>query len=55
MKKIEDMTFDELVDQASNRALSRLLTDGGKGLKAEMHSWMWQAIEWRKAQDKKKK
>jgi|10_taG_2_1085330.scaffolds.fasta_scaffold49160_2 hypothetical protein len=53
--KREDMTFDELVEAASCSAISRFMTDGGKGLKAEMHLWMWQAIDWSKEMDKQKK
>ena len=41
-------TFEELVDIASTRILSALLTEGGPGMKRAIHLWMAQAIQWDK-------
>ena len=52
-KKIEDMTFEELVKNAALEIHSALLESGGKGLKGSLHVWMGQAIYWSNLQDKK--
>lgn len=51
-KKIEDMTFEELVKNAALEIHSALLESGGKGLKGSLHVWMGQAIYWNNLQDK---
>jgi len=50
----EPITFESLVEQAVLRIHSGLLTDGGKGLKTEVYTWMAKAILWSQQQNKPK-
>ena len=47
MKDIKDMTFDELVDEATRKIHSGLLAEGGKGMRSEVYTWLDRAIRWR--------
>lgn len=53
MDKLEDESFDEVVQYFSNLALTSLLESGGKGLKSNMHHAMDFAIRWSKHQEDK--
>lgn len=53
--KFEDLTFDELVEEATRRIHSALLDGGGKEMKSKIFLYMSSAIQWSQAQDKKKK
>ncbi len=46
MKDIKDMTFDELVDEATRKIHSGLLENGGKGMKDEVYSWLAKTADW---------
>lgn len=48
MKTLKDMTFEELVEEASRSALSELLKEGGTGLRDALWIWMNTAINWDK-------
>lgn len=50
--KLEDCTFDQLVDEAARTSMDKLLLEGGKGLRNALHMYMWAAIQWREVQDK---
>jgi hypothetical protein len=54
-KKLEDMSFQELVDFAAIQIHTALLEGGGKAMKAALHLWMGQAILWSKYPKKEKK
>ena len=54
-KRLEDMTYDELVEHVTQQHHSALLREGGKGLRQSVHSWLWQAIQWDKGQKEKTK
>jgi hypothetical protein len=53
-KRLEDMTYDELVDYASAQIFDGLLTGGGKEFKTKVHIWLGQAITWDRDKRKKK-
>ena len=55
MKRIEDMTYEELVEYATMRIHSGLLEDGGKGMKSSVFIQLQNAITWRNAPERKKK
>lgn len=54
-KKLEDMTFDELVEHTTEQVHFGLLEGGGKEMKARIHLWMAHAIAWDRMKEKKKK
>jgi len=59
MKRIEDMTYEELVEYATMRIHSGLLEDGGKGMKSSVFIQLQNAIirncrTWRNAPERKK-
>jgi hypothetical protein len=54
-KKLEDMTYNELVEYVSQQLHSALLEGGGKSLKAAVHLWLGQAIVWNEYQGYKEK
>ncbi len=54
-KKIEDMSFEELVGYATREIHSALLEGGARNMKATIHMWMDQAIYWDGIQRKKGK
>lgn len=43
--KLEDCTFDQLVDEAARTSMDKLLLEGGKGLRNALHMYMWAAIQ----------
>lgn len=45
-KTLEDYTFVELVQEATEQAHGALLEQGGRGLKSSIHMWMSTAIRW---------
>ena len=47
-----EMTFEKLVEFATQQIHLGLIEEGGKGMKSRVWLWMGQAIEWSKAQDK---
>jgi len=53
-KRLEEMTYDELVDYASAQIFDGLLTGGGKEFKTKVHIWLGQAITWDRDKRKKK-
>ncbi len=55
MKKLEDMTFEEVVDYAAQQIHFALLERGSKGFKSCLFLWMDQAIRWQEFQDRRKK
>lgn len=52
-KKLEDMTYDELVDEMTRRAHSALLESGGKGLRNAIFMALQTAMTWNEKRDKK--
>ncbi len=46
MKEIEDMTFNELVDEATRNIHSGLLENGGKGMKDCVYMWLANTAIW---------
>ena len=44
--ELEDMTFEELVDEAARSIHSRLLEGGSKEMKSAIYLWMSTAIRW---------
>lgn len=53
--EIQDMTFEELGELATNRIHSALLEGGGKAMKFEVHVWLDLAIRWDKKRHEKQK
>lgn len=53
-KELKDLTFQELVNEASVDVHGDLLIKGGEGMKSAIFRWMYTAIEWNKEQEKKK-
>jgi hypothetical protein len=49
-KKLEELTFDELVELATQRIHSALLEGGGKSMKTAVHMWLQQAMLWNEGQ-----
>ena len=54
-QKLEDMSYDELVEYVALQAHSALLTEGGRGLRNSIHLWLHQAIIWSADQKEKEK
>ena len=54
-KRLEDMTFQELVEYATMQVHMALLEGGGKAMKASIHLWMGQAITWANTPKKERK
>lgn len=46
-KTMEEYTYDELVDEATQHAHGELLAHGGKGLRLSIFMWMQTAMRWR--------
>ena len=44
---LEEMTFNELVDEATRDIHSALLEDGGKGMKRAVFLWLSTTAQWR--------
>jgi hypothetical protein len=45
-KKLEDMTFEELVEHTTEQVHFGLLEGGSREMKARIHLWMGHAIAW---------
>jgi hypothetical protein len=54
MKELEDMSFRELVDEATRETHNGLLASGGAGLRSAVFAYMETAIRWNLAQEYKK-
>ena len=56
-KQLHELTFTELVDEATREAHSELLKSGGSGLRSTIWLYMNTAINWHKetTETKKKK
>ena len=53
-KKLEENTFNELVDAATRDIHNALLEDGGKGMKRAVFTWLSTAAQWRELRLEKK-
>jgi len=49
--RLEDMTYEELVEHVTQRVHLALIEEGGKGMRRTIHLWLSQAILWSKAQE----
>lgn len=50
LRDLKDFTFDELVDDATHRAHSELLKEGGNGLRSAIFMTLERAIRWSREQ-----
>jgi hypothetical protein len=54
MKKLFDMTYEELVEHVSQEIHTALLTKGGPGIRSAVYLWLSQAIMWSEREQKVK-
>lgn len=54
-KKLEDMTFEELVEHTTEQVHFGLLEGGAKEMKGRIHLWMSHAIAWDRIKAEKNK
>ena len=49
-KTLTKTTFDELVEHHTNKAMTQLIEEGGKGLKSAVYHAMAMTIDWKSYQ-----
>lgn len=54
-KKLEEMKFEELAEEATRQIHLALLSEGGKGLYSAVYMWLGQAIIWKRKQKEEKR